>query len=407
MQGTSDDIDIAGFDLMRLPDDFVADPYRYFAALRERSPVHRNADGTFVLTRYDDLAAVYRDPTGWSSDKQADFGPKFGPSPLYEHHTTSVVFTDPPAHTRIRGLFQAAFTRKALEALKPRIEALVDGYLDAFEDRREMDVVEDFSFKLPIEMVCLMLGVPGRDRDLIRGWAVAILTALEPTLDQARLEAGNRAVEDFKAYLRGLVRHRRAHPTDGESGEVLTALMQAEADGQKLSELELLHQCIFMLNAGHETSTNMLSHGVHELLRHPDELRRLRQEPALIGPCVEEILRYQAPIQINNRRSTMEMQVGGTTLPAGSTVHLMIGAANRDPAQFAEPERFDVGRRPNRHLSFGLGVHICAGNSLGRIEGEIAFAKLVRRFPTLHLVGEARLANRIRFREILELRVAI
>jgi len=402
------EIDVGSFDLLALPDDFVADPYRYFAALRAESPVHRNSDGSFLLTRYDDLATVYRDPLGWSSDKKVDFAPKFGSeSPLYEHHTTSVVFTDPPDHSRIRGLFQAAFTRKALAALEPRIAQLVDGYLDAFEDRRRMNVVEDFSFKLPIEMVCLMLGVPPGDRGLIRGWAVAILTALEPALSQAQLDAGNRAVDDFKAYLRQLVRHRRRHPTDGASGEVLTALMQAEAGGEKLSEIELLHQCIFMLNAGHETSTNMISHGVHEMLRRPGEVRRLIDEPALIGSCVEEILRYQAPIQINNRKATRDAELGGTALPAGSTVHLMVGAANRDPAQFPDPDRFDIARRPNRHLSFGLGVHVCAGNTLGRIEGAIAFAKLFRRFPTLHLAGAAKLANRIRFREITELHVAI
>lgn len=218
---------------------------------------------------------------------------------------------------------------------------------------------------------------------------------------------GNRAVVDFKAYLGDLVRHLRAHPTDGSSGEILTALVNAEADGEKLTKLELLHQCIFMLNAGHETSANMISHGVNEMLRHPDEIRRLLDDPGLIDSCVEEILRYQAPIQINNRRATAETVVGGKTVPAGTTVHLMIGAGNRDPAQFPEPDRFDIARRPNRHLSFGLGVHVCAGNSLARIEGAIAFGKLFWRFPTLQLRAPAQLADRIRFREITDLRVAI
>ena len=400
------EIDISGFDLRRVPDGYVADPYPYLAALREQAPVYSNPDGTYILTRYDDLVSVYRNTPAWSSDKKADFKPKFGDSPLYEHHTTSVVFTDPPDHTRIRGLFQSAFNRKALAALKPGIEARVDAYLDAFQDRGEMEVVEDFSFKLPIDVVCDMLGVPKSDQDSIREWALAILTALEPSLTEDQLDNGNRAVEAFKAYLRDLLAYRRAHPHTASETEILTVLADAEADGEKLSELELLHQCIFMLNAGHETSTNMISHGIHEMLRHPDQIRRLRDDPALIEPCIEEILRYQAPIQINNRRSTGETEIGETFLPAGSTVHMIIAAANRDPDQFPDPDRFDIGRRPNRHLSFGLGVHICAGNALARLEGVIAFRKLFDRFPNLELKSPAKIARRIRFREVEELHVS-
>ena len=399
--------DVRAFDLTRPPADFVADPYRYFAGLRVADPVHRMADGSYLLTRYDDLAQVYRDPATWSSAKKIDFEPKFGASPLYEHHTTSVVFTDPPDHTRVRKLFQAAFTRKALKALEPRIRALIDGYLDDLADRGEMDVVDDFSFKLPIEVIGDMLGVPATDRLLIRDWALAILTALEPRLTQAQLDQGNRAVEDFKAYLRDLIGHRKRHPGGAGGGEVLTALVEAEEDGERLTEIELLHQCIFLMNAGHETSTNMLSHGVHEMLKRPAEIRRLLAEPGLIEPCVEEILRYQAPIQINNRRALAITRLADTTLPAGAIVHLMIGAANRDPAQFPDPDRFDIGRRPNRHFSFGRGIHVCAGNALARIEAVIAFDKLFRRFPNLHLAGPVTLAPRIRFREVTSLPVAI
>lgn len=401
------DIDISGFDLFNLPDDFVPNAYRYLGALRERSPVHRNSDGSFILTRYDDLVAVYRDPSVWSSDKRIDFKPKFGDSPLYEHHTTSVVFRDPPDHTRIRKLFQAAFTRKALAALEPRIEALVDAYLDELADRREMEIVSGFSFKLPVEVVCDMLGVPRSDRILIRDWALLILGGLEPVLSAEQFEAGNQAVEDFKAYLRDLIAHRKAHPAEAKPGEILTALSEAEEDGDRLTEIELLHQCIFLLNAGHETSTNMISHGVHELLRHPQEAARLRADPGLIEDAVEENLRYQAPIQINNRRALADTELSGIRLPKGSIVHLMIGGANRDPDQFPDPDRFDVARRPNRHLSFGLGIHICAGNSLARIEAKHAFAKLLTRFPGLKLEAPAKLSNRIRFREISELRVSV
>lgn len=405
--GTEAAIDPAVFDLLPPPADFVPRAYAYYRALRTHRPVHRLSDGSYLLTRYDDLVAAYRNPSVWSSDKTVDFKPKFGESPLYEHHTTSLVFRDPPDHTRIRKLFQHAFTRKALAALEPRIHSLVDTYLDELEDRREMEVVADFSFKLPVEVVCDMLGVPASDRILIRDWALLILGALEPVLPPDRFEAGCRAVEDFKAYLRDQIRHLKAHPSDRRDGEILSALVDAEEDGQKLTELELLHQCIFLLNAGHETSTNMLSHGVHEFLNHPAEIARLRADPGLVESAVEEVLRYHPPIQINNRRALVDTELSGFAFPAGSMVHLMIGAANRDPEQFPDPDRFDIARRPNRHLSFGLGIHICAGNALARLEGQIAFAKLFNRFPALRLAAPARLSDRVRFREVTELRIAL
>ncbi len=397
----------AGFDLLNLPADFVPRAYDYFKAARAASPACPNSDGSFVLTRYDDIVQVYRDPGLWSSDKQAAFKPKFGDSPLFEHHTTSLVFRDAPDHTRIRKLFQHAFTRKALAALESRIEALVDEYLDRLEDQGGMEIVGEFSFKLPVEVVCDMLGVPAGDRILIRDWALLILGALEPTITDRQFQEGCRAVEDFKAYLREQMALRRRNPAARREGEILSDLMDAEEDGARLTELELLHQCIFLLNAGHETSTNMLSHGVHEFLRNPGEIRRLIDAPALIDSAVEEVLRYQAPIQINNRRALAPANVGGAAIPAGATVHLMLGAANRDPAQFPDPDRFDIARRPNRHLSFGLGVHICAGNALARLEAKIAFQKLFDRFPGLTLAAPPVLASRIRFREVTELKVSL
>ncbi|MBT4046246.1 MAG: cytochrome P450 [Rhodospirillaceae bacterium] len=404
---SSGEIDVSDFDLMDLPADYVPNAHSYFAALRQASPIHRNRDGSYILTRYDDLVTAYRDPRVWSSDKKAAFGPKFGTSPLFEHHTTSLVFVDPPDHTRIRKLFQSAFTRKSLAALEPRIHALVDGYLDELADGGEMEFVSGFSFRLPVEIVCDMLGVPTSDRLLIREWALSILGALEPVMTDQQFQDGCAAVDNFKAYLRDRVKERKANPDGGRDGEILTALIEAEEEGEKLTEIELLHQCIFLLNAGHETSTNMISHGAHEMLRHPGEIEKLRADATLIDSMVEEVLRFQAPIQINNRRALHDTKLSGTAIPAGSVVHLMIGAANLDPAQFPDPECFDITRRPNRHLSFGLGIHICAGNALARMEAKIAFAKLFQRFPNLRLVAPAALSDRIRFREVTELKVAI
>ncbi|MDE0784058.1 MAG: cytochrome P450 [Planktomarina sp.] len=395
------------FDLQNVSEDYLVDPYRVLAALRAQSPVHKNTDGTFVLTCYADIVQTYRDPMIWSSDKRATFKPKFGNTPLFEHHTNSIVFIDPPDHTRIRRLFQSAFTRKALAAFVPRITSLVDEYLNRLEDQGQMEVVEEFSFRLPIEVVCDLLGVPRQDREFIRGWANAILTALEPTLIQKQLDDGNQAVVDFKQYLRDLIAYRRAHPNDAQDTEVLTILADAEADGKRLTEIELLHQCIFMLNAGHETSTNMITHGIHEMLLNPDQIDLLSENPDLIEPMVEEVLRYQAPIQINNRRANSDQILSGVTIPADTTVHMMINAANRDPAQFSKPNRFDITRRPNRHLSFGLGVHICAGNALARVEAQIAFQRLFRRFPKLALTIPAVIAPRLRFREVSSLHVSV
>ena len=397
----------AAFDLQNVSDGYLADPYGVLAKLRAQSPVYRNPDGTFVLTEYDDIVQTYRDPMVWSSDKRATFRPKFGNTPLFEHHTNSVVFIDPPNHTRIRRLFQSAFTRKALEAFVPRITSLVDYYLDHLEDQGQMEVVEEFSFCLPIEVVCDLLGVPRQDRKFIRGWANAILTALEPTLTQKQFDSGNQAVGDFKQYLRDLIAHRRAYPDDAQDTEVLTVLADAETDGERLTEMELLHQCIFMLNAGHETSTNMITHGIHEMLQNPDQINSLSENPNLIEPMVEEVLRYQAPIQINNRRATSDQILSGVTIPENTTVHMMINAANRDPAQFPDPDLFDITRRPNRHLSFGLGIHICAGNALARIEAQIAFQRLFRRFPKLALKSSAIIAPRVRFREISSMHISI
>ena len=395
------------FDLQNVSEDYLVDPYRVLAELRAQSPVHKNTDGTFVLTCYADIVQTYRDPMIWSSDKRATFKPKFGNTPLFEHHTNSIVFIDPPDHTRIRRLFQSVFTRKALAAFVPRITSLVDEYLNRLEDQGQMEVVEEFSFCLPIEVVCDLLGVPRQDREFIRGWANAILTALEPTLVQKQLDDGNQAVVDFKQYLRDLIAYRRAHPHDAQDTEVLTILADAEADGKRLTEIELLHQCIFMLNAGHETSTNMITHGIHEMLLNPDQIDLLSENPDLIEPMVEEVLRYQAPIQINNRRTNSDQILSGVTIPADTTVHMMINAANRDPAQFSNPDRFDITRRPNRQLSFGLGVHICAGNALARVEAQIAFQRLFRRFPKLALTIPAVIAPRLRFREVSSLHVSV
>src|SRR5213594_1139680 len=387
------------FDLLNLEPCFLDDPFPTYHRLRRHDPVHRCPDGSYFLTRYDDVVGVYRDFHRLSSDKKVEFRPKFGDGPLYEHHTTSLVFRDPPDHTRIRRLFAAAFTPRALAALEPRVVRLVDGLLDRAEARGGMDLIVDYAFALPVELIGDMLGVPRADRHLLRGWSTAILSALEPVTTPERLAAGNRAVEEFKAFLRGLIADRRRHPT-GDDGEVLSALMAAEDAGDKLTEIELLHQCIFLLNAGHETTTNLIANAVVSLLEHPREHLRLRAEPGLITTAVEEFLRFQSPNQLGNRRAVRDAVLGGVAMDAGTLVTLGIGAANRDPAQFPDPDRLDNTRTPNRHLAFITGIHACAGMWLARMEGRAAIGRLVARFPNLRAAGPPVRAHRARFRVV-------
>jgi len=394
------------FDLRALPDEFYDDPFPTYHALRRWDPVHRCPDGSYFLTRYDDVAAVYQDHARFSSDKRVEFAPKFGDSPLYEHHTTSIVFRDPPDHTRLRRLFAPAFTPKALAALEPRIGALVDRLLDAAASRGGMDVVDDLAAAVPIQLIGDMLGVPPDERGPLRAWSLAVLGALEPVPGDARLEAGNRAVDEFKEYLRRLITDRRRRPSQ-EPGEILSALIAAEDRGDSLSEVELLHQCIFLLNAGHETTTNLIANAVHALLEQPAELARLHAEPRLIGSAVEEFLRFQSPNQLGNRSVRSAVEVGGVWLPPGTLVTLGIGAANRDPAQFPDPDRLDLGRAPNRHLAFITGIHACAGMWLARMEGRVAIGRLTARFPGVRAAGPAVRGRRARFRTLVSLPVTL
>jgi len=397
-------MDVSDFRLTRVPADFFDDPYPYFSALRETSPVHEMESGAFFLSRYDDAVAVYRDARA-SSDKKVEFKPKFGDSPLYEHHTTSLVFNDPPLHTRVRRLIMGALNQRAIARMESQVTALVDGLLGRFAPGETVDVVERFAARIPVEVIGNLLDIPRAERGPLRAWSLAILSGLEPKLTAEMLERGNRAVREFVAYLEGLIEARRRNPGDRDV-DVLTRLIQGEASGEKLSATELHHNCIFLLNAGHETTTNLISNGLWLLSRHPDELRKAKTD---IPGAVEEMLRYEGPIQLNNRRLTAPMEIGGRELPAGALITIGIGAANRDPRQFPDAERFDAARKPNRHVAFGQGDHACAGMNVARMEARIAFARLLGRFPRLEPAGEPVRDRRIRFRGFrnLPLRLAV
>jgi cytochrome P450 len=390
------------FDLRRLPADFYADPYPYYHALRAHAPVKTLPDGSRLLTRYADAIAVYKDPVTFSSDKKAEFKPKYGDSLLFEHHTTSLVFNDPPLHTRVRRLILGALTPRAIEAMEPALGRLVDDLLDAMARKEQVDLIEDFASAIPIEIIGNLLGVPVQERAPLRGWSLAILGALEPTLTPAGHAQGNAALKEFLDYLEGLVAQRRAQPGDPER-DVLTRLIQGERDGERLTHHELLHQCVFLLNAGHETTTNLIGNALHALAQWPAEKARLIAQPDLIRSAVEECLRFESSNQLGNRITTREADVGGVRLPPGTPITLCIGAANRDPEQFPEPDRFDIGRSPNRHLAFGSGPHQCAGMHLARLEGKVAIGRFLARFPRYRLTGELLRGGRARFRGFLRI----
>lgn len=396
----------ANFDLAKLTNEFYDDPYPTYCALRENEPVKRLPSGTVFLTRYDDLVATYKNTKSFSSDKKREFAPKYGDTPLYEHHTTSLVFNDPPAHTRVRRLIMGALSPRAIAGMEPDIAKLVDGLLDAIAAKGACELIEDFAASIPIEVIGNLLDVPHEERAPLRDWSLAILGALEPVVSSEVAARGNKAVTDFLAYLETLVARRRRKPGNPER-DVLTRLIQGEDNGERLTEKELLHNCIFLLNAGHETTTNLIGNGLVALHRNPDQKQRLIDEPDLIRTAVEEILRYESSNQLGNRMTTEPVELGGVMLEAGTSVTLCIGAANRDPAQFPDPENFDVARTPNRHLAFATGAHQCAGMALARLEGAIAISRFLARFPDYAVSGQPVRGGRVRFRGFLSVPCAI
>ena len=389
-----------GFDLEKLTPEFYANPYPTYRALRENAPVKRMPNGSYFLTRYDDLVAAYKNTKVFSSDKKKEFFPKYGDSLLYEHHTTSLVFNDPPAHTRVRRLIMGALSPRAIAGMEGDLIRLVDMLLDRLAAKGKVDLIEDFASAIPIEVIGNLLDVPHDEREPLRDWSLAILGALEPVISPAVFARGNKAVKDFLAYLETLVARRRAKPGD-PSRDVLTRLIQGEENGERLTEKELLQNCIFLLNAGHETTTNLIGNGLVALQDYPAEKKRLIENPDLIKTAVEEMLRFESSNQLGNRMTVEPFELGGIAMPPGTPVTLCIGAANRDPAQFADPERLDVGRTPNRHLAFGTGAHQCAGMALARLEGAIAISRFLARFPDYVLSGEPVRGGRVRFRGFL------
>ena len=394
------------FDLRRIGPDFIANPFPTYNALRDHAPIARMPDGSYFLSRYADCITVYKDARLFSSDKKAEFRPKFGDGLLYQHHTTSLIFNDPPLHTRVRRIIAGALNPRAVADMEAPMIALTDQLLDNMRTKGEADIIADLAAAVPIEVIGNLLAIPHDQRHPLRDWSLAILGALEPSPGPALLEAGEVAVAEFLAYLQVLVADRRRNPGD-PARDVLTRLIQGEQGGEKLTEIELLQNVIFILNAGHETTTNLIGNGLYALLEWPDQKARLLADPSLISTTVEEILRFESPVQIGNRMATEDVVVGGTAIARGAFITVGIAAANRDPQEFADPNNFDIGRQPNRHVAFASGVHFCVGLAIARMEGRVAIGRFLQRFPNYQLSAAPIRGGRARFRGFLSIPVRV
>jgi cytochrome P450 len=375
--------------------EFRDDPYPFFDLLRAHEPVHRTEFGVYLLSRHPDAATVVRDPKLSNDERHSELfralreANPVPPEQTLDMDQVVMLFLDPPDHTRLRGLVSKAFTPRMIEHLRERVQQIVDEQLDAVAARGDgrMDIVTDLAYPLPVQIICEMLGVPVEDQETFHGWSVELAGAIDPDplISPEQRERIKVAGDAFIEYFTMLIERRRAAPTD----DLLSALIAAEEDGDRLSEEELLGQALFLLIAGHETTVNLIGNGMLALLRHPDQLERLRADPSLDRNAVEELLRYDSPVQITQRITVAEYEVGGVTLPAGQNLVPLLGAANRDPEVFPDPGRLDLGREnAHRHVSFGGGHHFCLGAALARMEGAVAIGSLIRRFPQIEPAGD-------------------
>ncbi|MDQ4069329.1 MAG: cytochrome P450 [Actinomycetota bacterium] len=372
-----------------------SDPYPIYHFIRDHEPVHHAPDGSWVLTRYDHCAAVLRDPRFSTNPARIVDGPDpAAMGPVRAVGSSLMMFLDPPDHTRLRSLVSQAFTPRMVEALRPRIQSLVDELLDAVVEQGEMDVLGDLAYPLPTVVICELLGVPPEDRERFKAWSADASRLLDGYLDKPALDKGMVAGMYLFQYFTDLVEARRREPCH----DLLSALLAAQgpsgpssgelAGGDKLTHAELLSTATLLFVAGFETTMNLLGNGTLALLRNPAELARMRVDPSLVRSGVEELLRYDSPVHVTARIAVRDVDVGGESVHEGEQVVAIIGAANRDPEQFPEPDRLDVSRTPNRHLAFGGGPHFCLGAALARLEGQIAFATMLRRLPDLELATD-------------------
>jgi len=371
-----------------------ADPYKLYEQLRRKDPVHRmRLRDAWALTQYEDVQAVLLDHKQFSNDER---------SFDYTQYRTLLDF-DPPKHTRLRSLVSKAFTPRAVSELEPRTQQIVDELLDAVGDKDRFDMINDFAFPLPVIVIAEMLGVPAQDREHFKDWSNDIALSIEPILNDEQVARVQKSTEELFAYFEGIIEQRRQAPQD----DLLSALLAAEEEGDRLTHEELLSTLMLLLVAGNETTRNLIGNGMLALLRNPDQLQRLRENPDLLDTAIDEFLRYDSPVQLNGRIAVEDTQLGGKQIRAGQRIIAIIGAANRDPSVFTNPHVLDIGRREKSHISFGRGIHYCLGAPLAILEGRVAFASLLERFTAIRLLSEPEYRDQIVLRGVEELWIEV
>ena len=387
------------------------DPYPYYAWLRAERPVFQGPLGDWAVSTYADVTRVIRDPM-FSSNQMGNnenfqairpmLEEQLGVGDLLRLQERAMLFLDPPDHTRLRRLVSKAFSTRAVDALRPRAEQVVAELLANVDD--ELEVISQLAYPLPITMICELLGVPLEDKVLFEEWTPAAIKVLDPSDDFSVLQEAQEAIRHFMDYFRELIARRRGEPGD----DVLTALLAAEEDGERLTEQDLLSTCILLLIAGHETTVNLIGNGTLALLRNPGELQRLQSEPSLIGSAIEEMLRFDAPVQMTGRTALTDLDVGGQTVRKGEQVIALLASANRDPAQFPDPDRLDIGRNDRNQVAFGGGIHVCLGAPLARLEARCAIGGMIARWPRgFELAAAPERKESITLRGLASLRVAV
>lgn len=381
------------------------DPYPVLHEVRSAAPVLRSSVGTWVLTRHEDCHTVLRDPRGgkdWPRMMERLGFDDWRSHPALAYGDTSMLFANPPYHTRIRRLVAKTFTPRTVEKLRPRMEATVAVLLEPLAEAGGGDLLDALAFPLPVTVIGDLLGVPECDREPFRDAVRVNTRTLELNVTREDVEAADGAAEWMIEYFRVLLREKKASPAD----DMMSAMAQAEDGGDRLGDEEIVRMCLLLFAAGFETTTNLIGNGVHHLLANPDQLGLLREDPSRMAGAVEELLRYDGSILLSGRAALQDMEVAGHRIAAGEGILTILGAANRDPARYTDPDRLDVTRQGVEPLSFGSGIHYCLGANLARVEARLAIGELLARFPRLEAAGEARFRDQFVFRGLESLPVA-
>ncbi|MEZ5244487.1 MAG: cytochrome P450 [Acidimicrobiales bacterium] len=388
-------------------DGFAEDPWPHLAEMRAADPVHPLVIGGFSLFRYDDVFTVLRDPSLSVDDANADFG-EMSRGDLREglaefEEFESILGMDPPDHTRLRRLVSKAFTPRTIEALRPRVEEMVDRALETMAAEGITDVIDRLAFPLPFDVISEMLGMPEADKDQIRDWSGAIVKTLDPILSEDELSAAFAANSALNQHLDAVIEWKRANPAD----DLLTALIEAEEDGDRLTAKELRDQVSLLFVAGHETTVNLIGTGIWKLLRNPEQCEELRADASLDAGAVDELLRYISPVQFSRRIAVTDFELRGVEIPARSFIQTWLASANRDPEKFGDSaDELDIRRADaGQHVSFGSGIHYCLGASLAKLEGQVAIGGFLRRFPSARVIGDPVWNGRMNLRGLDELAV--